>query len=207
MKKSDRQGLQTYTASIGSQTVELPIVALSEDVAVALLITVDLGISFSERAGLELAHVLDGLAIDVIVSVATMGIPFAIEVAKALGHDQYAILHKTPKIHLGDAVSEPVRSITTATPQRLLFDRARIPVVEGRRVALIDDVISTGSSAAAAIRLLRGIGALPVAIGAIVTEGEAWRTTLGDDATMVHALSTLPLFRPRPDGRFDRLDA
>jgi adenine/guanine phosphoribosyltransferase-like PRPP-binding protein len=206
MKKSDRQGLQTYTASIGSQTVELPIVALSEDVAVALLITVDLGISFSERAGLELAHVLDGLAIDVIVSVATMGIPFAIEVAKALGHDQYAILHKTPKIHLGDAVSEPVRSITTATPQRLLFDRARIPVVEGRRVALIDDVISTGSSAAAAIRLLRGIGALPVAIGAIVTEGEAWRTTLGDDATMVHALSTLPLFRPRPDGRFDRLD-
>lgn len=206
MKKSDRQGLQTYTASIGSQSVELPIVALSEDVAVALLITVDLGISFSERAGLELAHVLDGLAIDVIVSVATMGIPFAIEVAKALGHDQYAILHKTPKIHLGDAVSEPVRSITTATPQRLLFDRARIPVVEGRRVALIDDVISTGSSAAAAIRLLRGIGALPVAIGAIVTEGEAWRTTLGDDATMVHALSTLPLFRPRPDGRFDRLD-
>jgi adenine/guanine phosphoribosyltransferase-like PRPP-binding protein len=197
---------QTYRATIGSQVVELPIVGLTEDVGVALLITVDLGISFCERAGQELAHVLDGLAIDVVVSVATMGIPFAVEVARALGHDQYAILHKTPKIHLVDAVSEPVRSITTASPQRLLFDRARIPVVQGRRVALIDDVISTGSSAAAAMRLLRSVGAEPVAIGAIVTEGDAWRATLGDDAALVHALSTLPLFRPRRGGGFEQLD-
>jgi adenine/guanine phosphoribosyltransferase-like PRPP-binding protein len=197
---------QTYCASIGSQTVDLPIAALNDEVGIALLITVDLGISFIERAGQELAHMLDGLAIDVVVSVATMGIPFAVEVAKALGHDQYAILHKTPKIHLGDAVSEPVQSITTAIPQRLLFDRARIPIVQGRRVALIDDVVSTGSSASAALCLLRGIGADPVAIGAIVTEGSAWRTTLGDDAAMVHALSTLPLFRPRADGGFDEVD-
>jgi adenine phosphoribosyltransferase len=197
---------QTYRASIGSQVVDLPIVAINDEVGIALLITVDLGISFCERAGQELAHRLDGLAIDVVVSVATMGIPFAVEVAKALGHDQYAVLHKTPKIHLGDAVSEPVQSITTATPQRLYFDRARIPVVEGRRVALIDDVISTGSSASAGLRLLRGIGAQPVAIGAIVTEGEAWRATLGDDAAMVHVLSTLPMFRPLPRGGFVQVD-
>lgn len=184
--------------------MDLPIIALSEELAVALLITVDLGISFCERAGRELAGMLDGLAIDVVASVATMGIPFAIEVARALGHDQYVVLHKTPKIHLGDAVGEDVRSITTANQQRLLFDRARLSVVEGRRVALVDDVISTGSSAAAGMRLLRRVGAVPVALGAIVTEGEAWRTTLGSDAELVHALGTLPLFRPVPGGGFER---
>ncbi len=52
-----------------------------------------------------------------------MGIPIAIEVSRALGLDDYLILQKTPKIHLSDAVSEPVRSITTDATQLLLFDR------------------------------------------------------------------------------------
>lgn len=199
----DHIGRPTYRARIGSQELDLPLISLSEDVAVALLITVDLGITFCERAGRELAGKLDGLAIDVVASVATMGIPFAIEVARALGHDQYVVLHKTPKIHLGDAVAEPVRSITTANEQRLLFDRARLSMVEGRRVALVDDVISTGSSAAAGMRLLRRVGAIPVAVGAIVTEGDAWRATLGDDAELVRALGTLPMFRP-VEGGFER---
>ena len=98
-------------------------------------------------------------------SVATMGIPVAIEVTRRLGLDQYVIFHKTPKIHLADAIAEPVRSITTAVDQRLLLDRQRVGVVEGRRVALIDDVVSTGASAAAALRLLRRVGATPVAVG------------------------------------------
>ena len=194
----------TYHATVGTQEVDLPLIPLSDDLAVALLITVDLGIAFCERAGRELAGQLDGLAIDVVASVATMGIPFAIEVARALGHDQYIVLHKTPKIHLGDAVKEPVRSITTAGPQQLLFDRARLSVVEGRRVALVDDVISTGSSAAAGMRLLRRVGATPVALGVIVTEGDAWRATLGPDAALVHALGSLPLFRPAPGGTFEQ---
>ena len=58
-----------------------------------------------------------------------MGIPIAIEVTRALGLDDYVILHKTPKIHLADDIAEPVRSITTAAPQRLLFDRARLEAV------------------------------------------------------------------------------
>ena len=53
----------------------------------------------------------------------------AIEVSRALGLDDYLILQKTPKVHLGDALSEPMSSITTEVPQRLLLDRARIPAV------------------------------------------------------------------------------
>ena len=66
-----------------------------------------------------------------------------------MGLDRYVVLHKTPKIHLADAISEPVRSITTDAEQRLLFDRARIGDVKGKRVAIVDDVISTGASTGA----------------------------------------------------------
>ena len=192
----------TYHCLIGSQEADLPIVELNDDTAIALLITVDLGLRFCEVAGAELAAVLRELDVEVVASLATMGIPIAIEVTRHLGLDQYVILHKTPKIHLADAIAEPVRSITTAAPQRLLFDRARIPTVRGRRVALIDDVVSTGGSCAAALRLLRAVGAEPVAVGAIVSEGDAWKGTLGDDSSLVRVLGELPLFRPVGDGSY-----
>jgi adenine/guanine phosphoribosyltransferase-like PRPP-binding protein len=191
---------RTYRTLVGTQPVILPVVPMADDLAIALLITVDHGIAFAARAGEELAAALREFEADIVVSVATMGIPLAIEVTRALGLDDYVILHKTPKIHLADAVAEQVTSITTAGTQRLLFDRARLGAVAGRRVAVVDDVISTGGSIRAALTLLRRIGAEPVVIGALVTEGSAWRTTLGEDASLVRALGAIPLFRTAPDG-------
>ncbi len=192
----------TYPVAIGTQHVELPLVALTKELALALLITVDMGVEFMRRAGEELAGLLAPYEIDIVATVATMGIPVAIEVTRSLGLDQYVILHKTPKIHLADAVSEPVRSITTDAEQRLLFDRARIVDVANRRVAIVDDVISTGASTGAALRLLHSIDANVVAIGTLVTEGSLWRTSLGVDAERVHALGSIPVFRPASDGGF-----
>ncbi len=186
----------TYSVDIGSQHVELPIVSLNDTLALALLITVDMGVAFMEKAGAELAEVLAPYDVDIVATVATMGIPLAVEVTRHLGLDQYVVLHKTQKIHLADAISEPVRSITTAGEQRLLFDRARIGDVEGKRVAIVDDVVSTGASTGASLRLLRAVGADIVAIGAMVTEAGQWRDALGDDAAMVRALGSLPVFRP-----------
>ncbi len=124
----------TYSVDIGSQRVDLPVVSLNENLALALLITVDMGVSFMAKAGEELAEVLAPYDLDVVATVATMGIPLAVEVTRYLGLDQYVVLHKTQKIHLADAITEQVRSITTDAEQRLLFDRARIPDVEGKRV-------------------------------------------------------------------------
>ena len=191
----------TYTVAIGSQTVDLPVVALSDSLSLALLITVDIGVNFMRTAGDELAELLRPYDVDIIATVATMGIPVATEVTRALGLDQYVILHKTPKIHLADAVAEPVRSITTNADQRLLFDRARIPAVAGKRVAIVDDVVSTGASTGAALRLLRSIGADVVAIGTLVTEASVWETSLGDDAQRVLALGKIPVFHPGDDGQ------
>jgi adenine/guanine phosphoribosyltransferase-like PRPP-binding protein len=191
---------RTYPTTVGSQAVELPLVALSDELTIALLICVDMGVAFAETAGRELADLMRPAEPDIVVSVATMGIPLAIEASRALGFDDYVILHKTPKIHLGETWSEPVHSITTDKEQRLRLDPARVDVVRGRRVAVVDDVISTGASLSAALRLVRRIGAEPVVIGALMTEGGAWRAALGADADNVRALGAMPLFHPAPDG-------
>jgi adenine/guanine phosphoribosyltransferase-like PRPP-binding protein len=193
-------GERTYSVEIGTQRVELPVVSLSDQLALALLITVDMGVKFMSQAGKELAEVLAPYDVDIVATVATMGIPVAVEVTRHLGLDQYVILHKTPKIHLADAVTEKVRSITTDAEQQLLFDRARIKDVAGRRVAIVDDVISTGASTGAALRLLRSIGAEIVVIGTLVTEASVWRSSLGDDALKVRALGSIPVFRPDGSG-------
>ncbi len=189
-----------YPVEVGTQRVGLPIVSLSDKLALALLITVDMGVEFMSQAGKELAEILRPYDVDIVATVATMGTPLAVEVTRHLGLDQYVILHKTPKIHLADAVSEPVRSITTDAQQLLLFDRARVKDVQGKRVAIVDDVISTGASTGAALRLLRRVGAEVVAIGTLVTEASLWRNALGDDALMVRALGSIPVFRPDGSG-------
>jgi adenine phosphoribosyltransferase len=191
---------RTYRTTVGSQAVELPLVALSDSLTIALLICVDLGVAFAETAGRELAELMAPAQPEIVVSVATMGIPLAIEASRALGFDDYVILHKTPKIHLGETWSEPVHSITTDKEQRLRLDPARVEAVRGHRVAVVDDVISTGASLLAALRLVRRIGAEPVVIGSLMTEGGAWRDALGADADNVRSLGSMPLFRPATDG-------
>ncbi len=191
---------RTYRTTVGSQTVDLPLVALNDDLTIALLICVDLGVAFSEKAGVELAALLAPAEPDIIVSVATMGIPIAIEASRALGLDDYVILHKTPKIHLGETYAEPVHSITTDKPQRIRMDPSRLGLVKGRRVAVVDDVISTGASLLAALNLLRRVEANPVVIGTLMTEGSGWKEALGPDAANVRALGAMPVFRPDPSG-------
>ena len=188
---------RTYTTTVGSQELDLPLVALSDELTIALLITVDLGVAFAETAGRELAELMRPAQPDIIVSVATMGIPLAIEASRALGVDDYVILHKTPKIHLGETWAEPVYSITTDTPQRLRMDPARVDAV-----AVAAWPSSTTSSprvprSPSALRLVRRMDAEPVVIGTLMTEGGGYRgAALGGDTALVRTLGSMPLFHP-----------
>ena len=71
---------RTYEVEIGSQRVSLPVVSLSDELSLALLITVDMGVRFMSRAGEELAALLRPHDVDIVATVATMGIPLAVEV-------------------------------------------------------------------------------------------------------------------------------
>jgi adenine/guanine phosphoribosyltransferase-like PRPP-binding protein len=183
-----------YRVAIGSQSIELPLVPLSPERAISLLMTIDVGVGFLATAGADLAEAIADAQPDIVASAATLGIPVAIEVTRSLGLDDYLILQKTAKLHLADALSEPLESITTAGAQRLLLDRARIRAVAGRRVALVDDVIATGGSIRASAALLRAAGADVVVIGSLLVEGGAWRSALGSDADLVRSLGMIPLF-------------
>ena len=72
----------TYRAKVGSQEIDLPLIPITGDLAIALLITVDHGVRFVELAATELAQLLKPYEVDLVVSVATMGIPLAIEVTQ-----------------------------------------------------------------------------------------------------------------------------
>lgn len=189
-----------HVIDVGSSQLELPIVPVGDDLAIALFMSIDAPISFVADAGRELASKLADLDADVVVTAATLGIPVGMAVAVGLGQDRLVVLQKTDKIHLADALTEPLDSITTGTPQLLRLDRAQIPNLAGKRVVFVDDVISSGSSAAAGLRLIRQAGGIVVGLGAVLVEGTNWKTALGDDADLVWSLDRIPLYRRTGEG-------
>ena len=186
--------MQTYTVDIAGEPVALPIVPINQKLAISLLMVIDMGIKFGERIGKALAAQIGPLKPDIVVGAATLGIPVVIEVSRALGLDQYVIAQKSPKIHLADALVQEVQSVTTSAKQRLMLDRRSVPLLAGRRVAVVDDVVATGSSLAATLALVRAAGGHIVGAGVILTEGYDWKKTLGTDAGLVRGLGHIPQF-------------
>ncbi len=191
---------QSWTVDVAGRPVELPIVAIKPDFAISLMMVIDLGVDFLSHAGQELAARLQPLKPEVIVGPATLGIPIAIEVSRALGLDRYVVLQKSPKIHLGDALTETITSITSKGEQRLLLDRRAVPLLEGKRAVVVDDVVATGSSLKGAIALARAAGAEVVGTGVILTEAQDWKAVLGADAERVVSLGHIPQFAPDANG-------
>jgi adenine/guanine phosphoribosyltransferase-like PRPP-binding protein len=186
--------MQTYIVDIAGEPATLPIVPINQRLAISLLMVIDMGVHFGERIGKALAARLGPLKPDIVVGAATLGIPVVIEVSRALRLDQYVIAQKSPKIHLADALVQQVQSVTSAGKQRLMLDRRAVPLLAGRRVAVVDDVVATGSSLAATLSLVRAAGAEIVGAGVILTEGHDWEKTLGADAGLVQALGHIPQF-------------
>jgi adenine/guanine phosphoribosyltransferase-like PRPP-binding protein len=186
--------MQTYTVDIAGEPVTLPIVPINQKLAISLLMVIDMGVMFGERVGNALAGRLRPLRPEIVIGAATLGIPVVIEVSRALGLDQYVIAQKSPKIHLADALVQELQSVTSAGKQRLMLDRRSVPLLAGRRVAVVDDVVATGSSLAATFALARAAGAEIVGAGVILTEGYEWRQTLGVDAALIHGLGHIPQF-------------
>lgn len=193
---------ERYHLDVAGFPVELPIVAIKPDFAISLMMVIDLGVRFGEHVGRKLAEKLAPLKPDVIVGAATLGIPVAIEVTRALGLDQYVILQKSPKIHLGDALVQKISSITSKGEQRLLLDRQAIPLIEGKRVVVVDDVVASGSSIKGSVDLVRAAGGNVVGIGVILTEARDWQETLGANAGLIRSLAHIPQFTT-VDGRWE----
>lgn len=199
---SPRSG-QTYAIQIAGQDLILPIVPVSQTLAISLFMITDQPISLLTHVGKSLATLLAPLEPDVIVAPATLGIPLAIEVSRHLGLEHYVVLQKSPKIHLSDALSVTISSITSKGSQRLLLDRAALPLLSRKRVCVLDDVIASGGSMGGALELARKAEGEVVGIGVVLTEGWEWKRALNEsDVDLVRELGHIPQFEKGLDQKW-----
>ena len=137
---------------------------------------------------------------EVVVGVPTLGLPLANAVARRLGHRRMVPLGTSRKFWYTDTLSEPISSITSPGKGKTIYlDPRMLPVLEGRRVLLVDDVVSTGTSLAAVLRLLEKAGIVPAGIAVAMEQGTAWRGVL-PDAALVRGAIRSPILRKAPEG-------
>ncbi|MDD6678149.1 MAG: phosphoribosyltransferase family protein [Firmicutes bacterium] len=127
---------------------------------------------------------------DYIITAEAKGIPLAHEMARQAGDAKYILARKGPKLYMTDIFESSVRSITTAKEQHLYLDGADAALMKGKRILIVDDVISTGESLAALEALVNKAGGNIVGRMAILAEGDAQER---DD---ILYLEKLPVFNP-----------
>ena len=110
---------------------------------------------------------------DVMITAESKGIPLVYEMARQAGENRYLIARKAAKLYMKNVFTTKVNSITTAKEQTLCIDGEDAAFMKGRRVLIVDDVISTGESLKALEKLVEEAGGNIVGRMAILAEGEA----------------------------------
>ena len=127
---------------------------------------------------------------DYIITAEAKGIPLAHEMARQAGNEKYILARKGPKLYMRDIFGVDVKSITTAKEQHLYLDGADAELMKGKKILIVDDVISTGESLSALEALVEKAGGIVCGRMAILAEGDAQSR---DDLIY---LEKLPLFHP-----------
>ena len=127
---------------------------------------------------------------DYIITAEAKGIPLAHEMARQSGAAKYFLARKAPKLYMTGVFESSVKSITTAKEQTLYLDTADAALMKGKRILIVDDVISTGESLLALEKLVEKAGGIIAGRMAVLAEGDA------QDREDLIYLEKLPLFHP-----------
>ena len=127
---------------------------------------------------------------DYIITAEAKGIPLAHEMARQSGAKKYFLARKAPKLYMTGVFEVAVKSITTAKEQKLYLDTADAEMMKGKKILLVDDVISTGESLRALEVLVEQAGGIIAGRMAILAEGEA------QERPDLIYLEKLPVFHP-----------
>ena len=127
---------------------------------------------------------------DYIITAEAKGIPLAHEMARQTNAPKYILARKGPKLYMTGVFEASVKSITTAKEQKLYLDGADAALMAGKRILIVDDVISTGESLLALEALVEKAGGIIAGKMAVLAEGDAQSR---DDLIY---LEKLPLFNP-----------
>ena len=174
-----------YSINIAGLRRDLPICRISDELSIAAFVLfgdVELTIAAAGRL-LSLAppH-------DIIVTPEAKAIPLAHEMARQHGGVSYIVARKHAKLYIKEVFSVEYQSITTAQKQTLCIDAAEAALMSGKRVLIVDDVISTGKSLLAVEKLVDKAGGIIAGKMAILAEGDAQRR---DDIIFLEPLPLL----------------
>lgn len=162
---------ETYSIDIAGVQRDLDKFEIKPGVKIAILNILG-DAELVEIAGKELSKKLEEHQVDVLVTAEAKSIPLAHAMSVAMGYRPYVILRKSYKPYMGDALQSETLSITTGKPQTLYLDEKDRVLIQGKRIAIIDDVISTGSTLQGMRLILEKAGGNVVAECAILTEGD-----------------------------------
>jgi len=181
------QTRETYKIEISGVVRHLPLFEVAKGLRIAVLNILG-DTELVRSASKALAKKLAELEYDTLVTAEAKSIPL-IHVLSEETQKPYVVLRKSYKPYMGESLWAETLSITTGKPQKLYLDEKDRPLLEGKRVVLVDDVISTGSTLDGMKKVVENAGGIIVAKAAIFTEGDdpqEWREVI--------ALGNLPLF-------------
>ena len=175
-----------YELHVAGCTRQLPIMNISDTLAIAGFVILG-DTEIVTRTAEELAKkVPEGT--DIILTAETKGIPLAHEMARVLGMKKYIVARKSVKAYMENPICVEDESITTMGKQRLYLSQDDVELIHGRKVLLVDDVISTGDSLRALQQLVKSAGGEIVGNAAPLAEGDA-----AERKDLIY-LEQLPLF-------------
>lgn len=174
----------TYTLHVAGLTRELPLCPINEHLDIAAFVMFS-DVELTIACAAELNKIAPDH--DVLITAESKGIPLAYEMSRQSGK-KYLLARKSAKLYMSDPIRVQVKSITTARIQELYIDRTDIDCIKGKRVLIVDDVISTGESLNALESLVEQAGGKVVGRMAVLAEGEA------ADRTDIQFLEKLPVF-------------
>ena len=175
---------KTYTLNVAGLTRELPMYEVNDKLDIAAFILFG-DVELTEKTAEELVKICPEH--DIVITAEAKSIALCHEVAK-LSCKDYVIARKGEKIYMTDPISVTVKSITTEYKQKLYLGQEDLKKIKGKRVLIVDDVISTGDSLLALEELVRKAGGNVVGKAAVLAEGEA------ADRDDIISLEKLPLF-------------
>ena len=176
--------MKTYELKVCGLTRQLPICPVSDKLDIAAFIMFG-DVEVTVKAAEELLKRCPEH--DVVVTAEAKGIPLAYEMARQ-GCGKYVVARKSTKLYMPDPLKVEVRSITTDRLQTLYISREDAQSLKGKRVLVVDDVISTGESLHAMDELIGQAGGTIVGQAAVLAEGDA-----ADRKDIIY-LEPLPLF-------------
>ena len=177
----------TYEIDIAGLKRDLPLCKVSDDLYIGAFVMFG-DVEVTVHAAAELLK--RAPEYDYLIAPEAKSIPLLYEMARQSGAEKYFVARKGPKAYMPETFEVQVKSITTEAVQRLVLDKNDADMIRGKRMLIVDDVISTGESLRATEELVKQAGGIVAGAVAVLAEGDSQKR---DDIIF---LAPLPLFNP-----------